>query len=464
MNDAKDKRSTLLIADDDEMLCRQLSWALQDSFEIRMSHSPRQILECCAQNRPDLVLLDLNFTNAITDGKEGIELAQEIMSKHGPIKVIVMTGNQEREVAKQALHAGAHDHLLKPIDPDELTIVLKRAEFQLQLEKESHSNARSYDAVPSSSSEEGLVGWSREIKSVLATAKKVSQIDATVLITGESGTGKELIARMIHRQSPRHDQQFVAINCGAIPEALLESELFGHEKGAFTGAVSQRKGKFESGDKGTIFLDEIGELSATLQVKVLRFLQDHTIERVGGNVSLRLDVRIIAATNRKLQDEIKKSNFREDLYYRLNVIAIEVPPLRARGEDVDLLAHHFLHKFSQQYDKPIRAFSPQALKVIREYNWPGNVRELENKVCKAVVLAQHSVILPGDLALDLKTEPEKETLQSSIDQVEREKLTSVLRRHKGVVTHAAKELGVNRVTFYGLLKKHRLDAHAYKSI
>jgi two-component system NtrC family response regulator len=464
INEAKDKRSTLLIADDDEMLCRQLEWALQDSFEIRTAHNPQQILQGCAQNRPDLVLLDLNFSNAVTDGKEGIALAQEILSKHGPIKVIVMTGNQEREVAKQALCAGAHDHLLKPIDPDELNIVLKRAEFQLQLEKENFSNQHTHETVPPSPDEEGIVGLSREIRSIVATAKKISAIDATVLITGESGTGKELIARLMHQQSPRRAHKFVAINCGAIPEALLESELFGHEKGAFTGAVAQRKGKFEIGDKGTIFLDEIGELPANLQVKVLRFLQDHIIDRVGGHASLKLDVRIIAATNRNLQEEIKKMNFREDLYYRLNVIAIEMPPLRARGEDVDLLAHHFLRRFSQEYNKPLRGFSPSALKAIREYNWPGNVRELENKICKAVVLARHSVILPNDLALGLETESQKNTLKSSIDQVEHERLTNALRRHRGVVSHAAQELGINRVTFYGLLKKHRLDPHAYKNV
>lgn len=461
-NDVKDKRSILLIADDDEMLCRQLGWALQDSFEIRVAHSPRQILESCAQLRPDLVLLDLNFSNAITDGKEGIELAQEIMSKHSPVKIIVMTGNQEREVAKQALHSGAHDHLLKPINPDELNVVLKRAEFQLQLEQDGSANHRSSDAAPSSSGEDGIVGESPELNAILTTARKISSIDATVLITGESGTGKELIARMIHRHSPRRDKNFVAINCGAIPEALLESELFGHEKGAFTGAVAQRKGKFETGDKGTIFLDEIGELSATLQVKVLRFLQDHIVERVGSHVPLHLDVRIIAATNRNLQAEIKKMNFREDLYYRLNVIAIEMPPLRARGGDIDVLAHYFLRKFSQEYGKPMRGFSPLALKAIRDYNWPGNIRELENRVCKAVVLARHSVLLPDDLALDLKMEAKQHTLKSSVDEVEREKLTNALRRHRGIVTHAAEELGINRVTFYGLLKKHRLNSHSFR--
>ncbi len=386
---------------------------------------------------------------------------QKILGKQAPVKIIVMTGNQERELARKAISAGAHDHLLKPVDSEELKMLLRRAHVLLQLEKE---NAPDADTGMGFDANESMIATSREMRAVFALVQNVSQTDATVLITGESGTGKEMIARAIHHYSPRRDKKFVPINCGAIPDNLLESELFGYEKGAFTGAAATRKGKFEIADQGTIFLDEIGELTAPLQVKMLRFLQDHVIERVGGNEAIALEVRIVAATNRNLEAEITAGNFREDLYYRLNVISIEMPPLRSRGEDINLLAQHFLKKFSAQYHKPTRGFSPQALKAIREYHWPGNVRELENKIRKAVILARHSVILPEDLAITTKAGHCKTTLRDSVDGLEREMLVNALRRHQGVIARVADELDVNRTTLYDLLKKHQLDHRDFKSV
>jgi two-component system NtrC family response regulator len=449
----------LLIGDDDETLCQQLRWALESDYQIRVAHSPAQVLASCAKHRPDLVLLDLNYSTDATDGKEGIELIQNILKENTAVKILVITGNQERAIAQTALRAGAHDHLLKPVDVEELKVLLRRAYVQLQIAGTGPSPEAAGEEVAGMNA---IIGTSPEMRSIFSLVDRISQTDVTVLIGGESGTGKEMIARLIHQRSHRHDKKFVAINCGAIPENLLESELFGHERGAFTGAVAARLGKFEIAEGGTIFLDEIGELSGTLQVKLLRFLQDHMIERVGGNKPVELNVRIIAATHRNLREEISRGSFREDLYYRLNVVNIEMPPLRARGEDIELIALYFLKRFSSDYKKPLKGFSPQALKAIRDYPWPGNVRELENKMCRAVILARHHVILPTDLEINPGAVHNGNSLRTSVDKLERELLLNALRRHRGVVAHVAEELEVNRPTLYDLMKKHNIDHHAIK--
>ncbi len=449
----------LLIADDDEVLCSQMRWALAEHYEVVTAHTPEQVLATYAQHRPELVLLDLNYNQGATSENQGLELVEKILAQARPVKIIVVTGNQEREVARAALRAGAHDHLLKPVNLDELKVLLHRASAVVQLEKES---ATAWEEAALVEAENMLLGRSPEMRSLVQTVKKVSRTDAAMLITGESGTGKELIARLVHQLSSRHAQPFVAINCGAIPENLLESELFGHEKGAFTGAIAQRKGKLEAGDHGTIFLDEIGELPLSLQVKLLRFLQNHTVERVGGAATIPLNVRMLAATNRDLEKEIAAARFREDLYYRLNVIHVRVPPLRVRGEDLALLAQHFLQKFVAEYHKPLRGFSPQALKLMREYHWPGNVRELENKIRKAVILARHHVLLPEDFELAPQAGSRRNSLREALGALEREMLIAALRRHQGVITNVAAELDLNRVTLYDLLKKHNLDHQQFK--
>ena len=449
----------LLLADDDEVLCAQMRWALAEQYEIVTAHTPEQALAVYAEHRPELVLLDLNYNQAATPENEGLALIEKILAQARPVKIIVLTGNQEREVARAALRAGAHDHLLKPVNLEELRVLLARASAVVQLEKES---ATAWENAALEDAEDSLLGRSPEMRGLVQTVKKVSRTEAAMLITGESGTGKELIARLVHRLSARQAQPFVAINCGAIPENLLESELFGHEKGAFTGATGQRKGKFEAGNYGTIFLDEIGELPLHLQVKLLRFLQNHTIERVGGATAIALNVRMLAATNRELEKEIGAGRFREDLYYRLNVVHVRVPALRVRGEDLNLLAEHFLKRFAAEYQKPVRGFSPQALKLMREYHWPGNVRELENKIRKAVILAPHHVILPEDLELATQSSS-RSSLREALGALEREMLVSALRRHQGVITNVAAELEVNRVTLYDLLKKHNLDHQPFKA-
>ncbi len=450
----------LLLADDDEVLCSQMRWALMEQYEVFTAHTPEQVLAAYAQHHPELVLLDLNYNQAATLENAGLELIEKILAHAQPVKIIVATGNQEREVARLALRAGAHDHLLKPINLEELKVLLRRASTVVQLEKENHA---AWVSAALAQAESTLLGRSPEIRNVLQTVAKVSRSDVALLITGESGTGKELVARLVHQLSPRRSQPFVAINCGAIPENLLESELFGHEKGAFTGATAQRKGKLETGNYGTIFLDEIGELPASLQVKLLRFLQNHVIERVGGSGTIALNVRMLAATNRELEKEIRAGRFREDLYYRLNVIQIHVPPLRERGEDVTLLAQHFLKTVAAEYQKQLRGFSPQALKLVREYHWPGNVRELENKIRKAVLLAHHHVILPEDLELTPATGKRHGSLREALASLEREMLVDALRRHAGVITNVAAELELNRVTLYDLLKKHNLDHQQFKA-
>jgi len=461
MNKIKNELPGLLIADDDESLCQQLSWSLSDDFSVCTASHPEQIKQMYAKESPELVLLDLNYSDTTIDGSEGLGLIDTILGQNRPVKIIVMTGNQEVNVARQALNAGAHDHLLKPLDADEVNIVLKRAYFAMEVQKDSLQE-RPEAAKTTGKDSSNIMGVSGEIRSVLKVARKISVTDAAVLISGESGTGKELLAHYIHKNSDRIGNTFVPINCGAIPEHLLESELFGHEKGAFTGASVLQKGKFESANRGTIFLDEIGDLPQVLQVKLLRFLQDQVIYRVGATRGIKVNVRIIAATNKNLDQEVENGRFREDLFYRLNVINLEMPPLRDRGADIELLASYFLNKFVREYGKAIRDIAPKARKAMRMHKWPGNVRELENRMRKATILARHSVIVPSDLGLDEVSEKGRFTLRDSVSALERSILKSAMRRHSGVISHVASELAINRTTLYDLLKKHNVNPKKYK--
>lgn len=378
----------------------------------------------------------------------------EILAFDREVKVIVVTGNQDRENALKAIGQGAFDFFLKPADIDELKTVLKRALNIFMLEKE---NA----AVKAGSVSPGfkeIIGESSSMKRVFEIVRKVSATDVPVLIQGESGTGKELIAKAIHRSGSRRDAPFVVINCGAIPENLLESELFGYEKGSFTGADSQRRGKIEYAAGGTLFLDEIGELPLALQVKLLRFLQEHSIERVGGRETIRVDARILAATNRDLKEEIGEGRFREDLYYRLGVVTITVPPLRERGEDLALLAKTFLRAFGAAYKKNIKGFGADALVAIASYEWPGNVRELENRVKRAVVMCEGRLVGSGDLELQSAGTPAgMEPLKDLRGRIEREHIRSALISRNWNISQVAAELGVSRPTLHDLIKKYRID-------
>jgi two-component system NtrC family response regulator len=373
--------------------------------------------------------------------------------------VVVVTGNGDRVNAIRAIQLGAFDYHAKPIDIDGLKIVLQRAAYLRTLEADAEKYAQ---AEETSVRFEDILGMTPAMREIFGVVTRVSKTDATVLIQGESGTGKELLARAIHSNSRRKTRPFVAINCGAIPETLLESELFGHEKGAYTGAHIQRKGKLELADGGTLFLDEIGEMSVALQVKLLRFLQERQIERVGGRETISVDARVIAATNKELRAEMQAGRFREDLYYRLSVVNLSVPPLRERGEDIVLLANAFLRKQAQEQRRKVR-FSSEALEALARYQWPGNIRELENTVQRAVIMAQGQFIEPRDLGIGAEmTGEERPSLREARSRAEREAVVDALIKTRGNISQAAKHLGVSRPTFHGLPDKFQVNAREFR--
>jgi two-component system NtrC family response regulator len=355
---------------------------------------------------------------------------------------------------------GAYDFYQKPIDANELKIIVSRAFYLHNIEDENRRLHLSLDEKTTELC--GMVGQCPDMLRIFSTIRKVASSDISVLIAGESGTGKELVARAIHSMSLRKEGPFVPINCGAIPENLLESELFGHEKGAFTGAHLQVQGKVEYAHKGTLFLDEIGELSAALQVKLLRFLQEKTVQRIGGREDIHVDARILAATNIDIQKAIQDGRFREDLYYRLGVLVINLPPLRKRGEDIVFLANLFLRRFSEEFKKKVRGFSPASIKLLEAYEWPGNVRELENRIQRAVIMSELSVIEPYDLgfaersAMQKAVVAENITLKEARDRIERELVVAAVEKHNGNIARAAEELGISRPTLYDIMKKHGL--------
>ncbi len=446
-------RHVLLIVEDEEPIRNQMRWALADEYEVILAGDRRSALERVKSRRPPVVLLDLGLPPAPRVGEEGLKTLGEILAVDRTAKVIVVTGNQDRDNALRAIGQGAFDYFMKPADIDELKTVLRRALHIAALEKESAAAAES--ASPRGFDE--IIGESASMRRVFDIVRKVSATDVPVLIQGESGTGKELIARAIHRSSGRRDATFVPINCGAIPETLLESELFGYEKGAFTGADAQKRGRIEYAAGGTLFLDEIGEMPLALQVKLLRFLQEHSIERVGGREPIRVDARVLAATNRELKQEVEQGRFREDLYYRLGVVTITVPPLRERDEDAVLLAKSFLRESSARYGKSIKGFRADALEAIACYDWPGNVRELENRVKRAVVMCEGRLILPGDLELPATGVPAGlESLREVRTRTEREHIQKALASRNWNISQAAADLGVSRPTLHELIKKYRL--------
>ena len=448
----------LLIVDDDEGIRTQLKYALRDEYALAFAEDRTQALAVFQDIEPELVSLDLGLPPNPDGAEEGLKALDEILHLAPLTKVVVVTGNSDRENALKAVQLGAFDYHLKPIDLDEYKVVLRRAAHLHSLARESEA---SIQAQESAVRFEDILGNTPRMREIFTVIQRVAKTDATVLVEGDSGTGKELIARAIHSRSTRRNGPFVAINCGAIPDTLLESELFGHERGAFTGAHVQRKGKFELADRGTLFLDEIGELPLLLQVKILRFLQERTVERIGGRQPIQLDLRVIAATNRDLKAHLERGLFREDLYYRLSVIRITVPPLRERGEDVFLLAHAFLQRTAAAQRRRVR-FSAEALQSLMAYAWPGNVRELENKVSRAVIMSRGRLIEPADLDLAPADAGQVGSLRETRDRVERQTLVEVLTRHRGNVSQAAHELKVSRPTLHGLLDKHAIQAKDFR--
>ncbi|MGA1871751.1 MAG: PEP-CTERM-box response regulator transcription factor [bacterium] len=449
-------RPRLLIVDDDPGISNQLKWGLCKDYKVFIASDPETALTVLEKELPPVVTLDLGLPPRPDDGEIGLQLLGTILKRNPMSKVIIISGNTDKENALKAVHMGAYDFYYKPIDIDEIKVILKRAFHIQSLERENIELQKKLDKEIRF---ENLIGQSPQILKVFSTIRKVATSNIPVLIMGESGTGKEMVSQSIHKQSQRKEKPFVAINCGAIPENLLESELFGHEKGSFTGAYTQQKGKIEYAHKGTLFLDEIGELSPSLQVKLLRFLQEHTIERVGGRESIRIDARIIAATQKDLIEATQDGSFREDLYYRLSVVSINIPPLRERGDDILLLSKYFFHRFNNELRRKYKGFNQDAFSAILAHKWPGNIRELENKIKRAVIMGEGSWITPYDLDLKRPTTPLEElSLKEARERAEIGIIKRALDKNNGNITKAATDIGVSRPTLYDLMKKYGIGS------
>src|SRR5262245_4284075 len=442
----------LLIVDDDEAIRTQMKWSLSEDYEVYFAQDRQEAVDAFEANSPAVTLLDLGLPPCPNECDEGLAVLSDLLTIDRTAKVIIISGQGEKPNAIEAVGAGAYDFLCKPVEMQELKLLLRRCIHVVELEKEYHKLQQSRRADVF----ENMLGTSPQMHAVFDLIRKVAATNAPVLLLGESGTGKEMAAAAIHRCSARKDGPFVAINCNAIPENLLESELFGHEKGAFTGAHVQRKGLLETACGGTLFLDEVGELPPAIQVKLLRFLQEQRLQRVGGRQEIQVDTRLVAATNADLKELINNGKFREDLYFRLAVVTIRLLPLRERGEDVGFLAREFLQRYSDQDGRPKLVFAPDALRAMNSHSWPGNVRELQNRVKRGVIMAGGSRVTAKDLELQRDkgvVASSATTLKKAREQVEREMIQQALKRHAGRITAAAVDLGVSRPTLYELMEK-----------
>jgi len=453
-------KPVLLIVEDDDALCTQYRFALHEEYSVRFAKNRAQAMKQVAASKPAVITVDLGLPPHIDTADEGLELLRELLAANALAKVIVITGSNDRANALKALRLGAFDYLLKPVDLDQLRVVLQRATYLAEVDAELRWNGGGGE-TPAAWFED-ILGATPKMREVFDTLTQVAKTDATVLLQGESGTGKELAARAIHARSGRVRGPFVAINCGAIPETLLESELFGSERGAYTGAHMQRKGKLELAHGGTLLLDEIGEMSLALQVKLLRFLQERRLERVGGRTQITVDTRVIAATNKDLKTEIAAARFREDVYYRISVVVVTMPPLRERSEDIVLLANSFLRRSCEQQRRKLR-FSLSAIEAITRHRWPGNIRELENAVERAVIMGRGRFIEPKDLAIEAAPESTGVSLRDARNRTERQVLVEALSRCQGNISHAARELGVSRPAIHDLLAKHNVVAGQFRA-
>lgn len=449
MAETKDK---LLIVEDDPGLQSQLKWSFED-FDVEVAEDRESALAHLRRLEPPVVTLDLGLPPDPGGVSEGFGLLEEILALAPDTKVVVVTGHNDRTNAMRAIAMGAYDFYEKPIDPDLLGITIRRGTRLYQIEQEN----RRLQSGHGESALHGLIASSPEMLKVCRTVEKLAPTDVSTLVLGESGTGKEVLVKALHDLSDRSEKRLVAINCAAIPEALLESELFGYEKGAFTGAAKTTQGKIEVADGGILFLDEVGDLPLALQAKLLRFLQERVIERIGGRSEIPVDVRVICATHRDLPELIQSGDFREDLYYRINEATIKVPPLRDRQGDNLLLARALLERFATQLKRPIKGFTPQAIEAIEAYEWPGNVRELENRVKRAVIMADGNQISLDDLELpSLAEEGDQEpfNLREVREKAESRAILRALARTDGNVSKTSELLGVTRPTLYNLMKKY----------
>ena len=442
----------LLIVDDDEAIRTQTKWALSQDYDVCLAEDRKGAVEAFEANSPAVTLLDLGLPPRPNECDEGMAALSQILAIDSAAKVIVVSGQSEKQNAIQAVGAGAYDFLCKPVEMELLNLLLRRCIRVVHLEKEYRQLQQSLR----SEIFEEMLGISPQMQSIFAFIRKVAGANVPVLLLGESGTGKEMAAAAIHRRSGRREGPFVAINCNAIPENLLESELFGHEKGAFTGAHIQRKGLLETASGGTLFLDEIGELPPAIQVKLLRFLQEQRFQRVGGRQEIQVDTRLVAATNADLKQLVESGKFREDLYFRIAVVTLRLLPLRERGEDIVFLAREFLQRYASQSRRGNLVFAPDALRAITRYSWPGNVRELQNRIKRGVIMASGSRLAANDLELDsvnTAAASSGTTLREAREQVERDMIQQALKRHSGRITAAAADLGISRPTLYELMEK-----------
>ncbi|WP_439535568.1 PEP-CTERM-box response regulator transcription factor [Methyloversatilis sp.] len=446
-----DKGRTLLIVEDDPALQKQMRWSFDD-YEVVLASDRESALAQIRRHEPSVITMDLGLPPAPDDVTEGMALLGEIMALAPQSKVIVLTGQNDRANALRAIGMGAYDFYAKPFEPDMLALLIERAFRLHDLQAENIRLANQHLGV-----EGRFITRDADMLRVLRTIEKVSATRATVLLLGESGTGKEVLAKTLHDRSERANERFVAINCAAIPDNLLESELFGYEKGAFTGATKQTPGKIEVANKGTLFLDEIGDLPGALQAKLLRFLQERVIERLGGRDEIPIDVRVVCATHQDLQALIGEARFREDLYYRLAEIVVTIPPLRAREGDAALLAHSFAKRFSGEQGRSALTLSREAVAAIEAHKWPGNVRELENCIKRATIMADGSQITAADLGLKPADQEDAFfNLRQIREEAERRAVVSVLARVDGNMVKAAEVLGVSRPTLYDLMNRFGL--------
>ncbi len=446
-----EKKNKLLIVDDEEIVRQSLkAWFLEDGYDIDSAEDAESALRIYEKQKYDLILLDIKMP-----GMSGMDLLIKLKENDPDAIIILITAYASVSSAVKALKNGAYDYITKPIDPDELSHLVKNALNKKNLKDENIQLKTSIDVIIKP---DNLIGESPQMKEVYSLINTVSQTDTTVLILGDSGTGKELVAKAIHLNSKRKYFPLVTVNCGALPETILESELFGHEKGAFTGAHYKRKGKFEMSNGGTIFLDEIGTISQKVQIELLRVIETKEFMRVGGSEIVKSDFRIIAATNENLQNLVSSGQFREDLYYRLNVFNIQLPPLRERGDDIILLANYFLNKYSMAMNKKINSFDKKALKFMKEYYWPGNVRELENAIERAVVICHKDTITLDDLPFKVLQNKKKEEVieERSLEAIERKHIERILVDNNWNISKSADELQIDRVTLYNKIKKYGL--------
>ncbi|MEI6678185.1 MAG: sigma-54 dependent transcriptional regulator [Mariniphaga sp.] len=440
------KKISILIVDDEESVRDSLyNWFIEDGYRVECAENAKKALTILESDQFDIILADIKMP-----GMDGLEMLRRIKSLKQDSIVIVMTAFATVDTAVKALKDGAYDYVTKPFDPDDLTHLIRNATKQISLADENENLKKK---VVSLENVEDIIGTSESMKNLLREVESVAQTNSSVIITGESGTGKELIARAIHSNSPRKFFPFVSVHCGALTESLLESELFGHEKGAFTGAMYNRKGRFEMADNGSIFLDEIATISTKMQIELLRVLETKTFVRVGGNKEIASDFRVICATNKDLRGMVEKGTFREDLFYRLNVVNIHIPPLRERLSDIPLLVDYFIKKYCTSMNKPPAAIDTAALKRIQEFNFPGNIRELENMIERAIVVGDGKKIGLKDLPM------EKSMVSStteSLDDFEKAFVLQILDKYSWNISRTAKALKVDRVTLYHKIKKYDL--------